>query len=150
MSSAARASSAFSTAHKAYVQSLYRRYLRNALDWNIRRDAWRQEAIEIRAAFERNRNIRNPRELARVLQEAEDNLKRIAHPDPHRRGCHRARPRVCSLLTVLASLCSLCSTHVRGRHKMVRPLLRWCASGSADPPCSPSRDLSFTGSETSL
>lgn len=86
MSSAARAApSAFSTAHKAYVQSLYRRYLRNSLDWCIRRDVWRDRAIEIRAEFERNRNIRNPRELARVLQEAEQHLQEIAHPDPHRR-----------------------------------------------------------------
>lgn len=47
--SAARAPTAFSTAHKAYVQSLYRRYLRNSLDWCIRRDVWRDRAIEIRA-----------------------------------------------------------------------------------------------------
>ena len=85
MSSAARVPTAFSSAHRAYVQSLYRRYLRNSLDWNIRRDAWRAEALSIRAAFEKNRNIRNPRELARVLQEAEEQLQKIAHPDPYRR-----------------------------------------------------------------
>lgn len=85
MSTAARVPTAFSSAHRAYVQSLYRRYLRNSLDWNIRRDAWRAEALSIRAAFEKNRNIRNPRELARVLQEAEEKLQKIAHPDPYRR-----------------------------------------------------------------
>lgn len=40
--------------------------------------------------FERNRYIRNPRELARVLEAAEERLKDIAHPDPYKREClHR-------------------------------------------------------------
>ncbi|UZJ56587.1 hypothetical protein CBS101457_005907 [Exobasidium rhododendri] len=74
----------FSSAHKSYVQSLYRRYLRNSLDWCIRRDIWRDRAIEIRAEFERNRHVSNPRELARVLQQAEAELRAHAHPDPHK------------------------------------------------------------------
>jgi NADH dehydrogenase (ubiquinone) 1 beta subcomplex subunit 9 len=75
----------FSAAHKAYVQSLYRRYLKNSLDWCIRRDIWRDRAIEIRAEFERNRHIANPRELGRVLQQAEAQLKLTGHPDPYKR-----------------------------------------------------------------
>jgi hypothetical protein len=42
---------------RLYVKSLYRRYLTNALNWYIRRDLWRQRAIEIRAEFERNRCV---------------------------------------------------------------------------------------------
>lgn len=75
----------FSAAHKSYVQSLYRRYLKNSLDWCIRRDIWRDRAIEIRAEFERNRHIANPRELGRVLQQAEAELKLHGHPDPYKR-----------------------------------------------------------------
>jgi NADH dehydrogenase (ubiquinone) 1 beta subcomplex subunit 9 len=74
----------FSAAHKAYVQSLYRRYLRSSLDWCIRRDIWRDRAIEIRAEFERNRHIANPRELGRLLQQAEEQLKAHGHPDPYK------------------------------------------------------------------
>jgi NADH dehydrogenase (ubiquinone) 1 beta subcomplex subunit 9 len=77
----------FSAAHKAYVQSLYRRYLRNSLNWCIRRDIWRDRAIEIRAEFERNRHIANPRELGRVLQQAEAELEAHGHPDPYKREC---------------------------------------------------------------
>lgn len=44
-------------ANSLYVKSLYRRYLVNALNWYIRRDLWRQKAIEIRAEFERNRCV---------------------------------------------------------------------------------------------
>lgn len=41
--------------NRLYVKSLYKRYLNNALNWYIRRDLWREKAIEIRAEFERNR-----------------------------------------------------------------------------------------------
>ncbi|KAK0555831.1 hypothetical protein OC845_000088 [Tilletia horrida] len=81
---AAALTPAFSQAHKSRVQSLYRRYLKNALDWYVRRDLWRDRAIEIRTEFERNRHIRNPRELARVLKEAEEALLEIKHPDPYK------------------------------------------------------------------
>jgi NADH dehydrogenase (ubiquinone) 1 beta subcomplex subunit 9 len=84
-SAANHAPTPFSAAHKAYVQSLYRRYLKNSLDWCIRRDIWRDRAIEIRAEFERNRHIANPRELGRVLQQAEAELKLHGHPDPYKR-----------------------------------------------------------------
>lgn len=78
-------SAGFSQAHKAYVKALYRRYLKNSLDWVIRRDVWRDRAIEIRAEFERHRNVRNPRELASLFQKAEKELESIAHPAPYRR-----------------------------------------------------------------
>ncbi|EST08243.1 Complex 1 LYR protein [Kalmanozyma brasiliensis GHG001] len=78
------AAASFSQAHKSYVKSLYRRTLKNELDWCIRRDIWRDRAIEIRVEFERNRHIRNPRELANLFEKAERDLKRVQHPDPHR------------------------------------------------------------------
>ncbi|SYW76783.1 uncharacterized protein UHO2_05500 [Ustilago hordei] len=83
-SSSTATAPAFSQAHKSYVKSLYRRYLNNSLDWCIRRDVWRDRAIEIRVEFERHRNVRNPRELANLFEKAERELKRIQHPDPHR------------------------------------------------------------------
>jgi hypothetical protein len=43
--------------NRLYVKSLYKRYLTNALNWYIRRDLWRNKAIEIRADFERNRCV---------------------------------------------------------------------------------------------
>lgn len=49
------AASAFSSAHRIYVKSLYKRYLTNALDWTISREIWRGQAMQIRAEFERNR-----------------------------------------------------------------------------------------------
>lgn len=45
----------FTAAHRSYVKSLYKRYLKNELDWVVRRDIWRHRAMGIRADFERHR-----------------------------------------------------------------------------------------------
>lgn len=76
---------AFSELHKKYVMNLYRRYLRDSLNWHIRRDAWRKDALRIRAEFEFNRHVRNPRELASLLNRAEAQLESRQHPDPYKR-----------------------------------------------------------------
>ncbi|GAA5918878.1 hypothetical protein JCM1841_006655 [Sporobolomyces salmonicolor] len=86
MSSSAKAVSPFSNAHRQYVQHLYRRALKGAQDWYVRSDLWRNKAIEIRAQFERNRNVRDPRAVAALLNEAEKEVQRLAHPDPYRRS----------------------------------------------------------------
>ncbi|KIK04732.1 hypothetical protein K443DRAFT_675748 [Laccaria amethystina LaAM-08-1] len=75
--------STFSSAHRLYVKSLYRRYLQNSLDWTIRRDLWRPQALQIRAEFERNRNVHDPRALAEILEKAEAHLANMKHPDPY-------------------------------------------------------------------
>lgn len=68
---------------------LYRRFLRDSLNWHIRRDTWRKDAVRIRAEFEVNRNVRNPRELANILNRAEEQLASRQHPDPYKRTCIR-------------------------------------------------------------
>ncbi|WFD28262.1 hypothetical protein MNAN1_003270 [Malassezia nana] len=75
---------AFSELHKQYVMNLYRRFLRDSLNWRIRRDAWRADASHIRAQFEHNRHVRNPRELATLLNRAEEQLASRQHPDPYK------------------------------------------------------------------
>lgn len=123
-SSSVATASSFSQAHRSYVKSLYRRYLKNSLDWCIRRDVWRDRAIEIRVEFERNRNIRNPRELANLFEKAERDLKRIQHPDPHRRRFFFSSPRCRSRIwrfntdPLQNSGFLICSCNVRGRHKV--------------------------------
>ncbi|KAJ7734002.1 hypothetical protein DFH07DRAFT_845058 [Mycena maculata] len=75
--------SAFGSAHRQYVQSLYKRTLKNSLDWTIRRDVWRAKAMEIRAQFDYNRNVTDPRQLAQILEQAEAKLAAWKHPDPY-------------------------------------------------------------------
>jgi len=75
---------AFDQAHRLYVQKLYKRSLKTALDWYIRRDLWRQKALEIRHRFEQNRDIATPRQVQRVLSETEKELNDWRHPDPYK------------------------------------------------------------------
>ncbi|PPQ74365.1 hypothetical protein CVT24_000659 [Panaeolus cyanescens] len=73
----------FSSAHRLYVKGLYKRYLKNALDWTVRRDIWRPQALQIRAQFEANRNVTDPRALATILSQAEKELANQKHCDPY-------------------------------------------------------------------
>ncbi|RPA95026.1 putative NADH dehydrogenase [Choiromyces venosus 120613-1] len=66
------------------VKSLYRRSLKLSQDWCIRRDIWRSQALNIRELFEANREVKEPRQLRVILQEAEEALERWKHPDPYR------------------------------------------------------------------
>ncbi|KAF9450650.1 NDUFB9, NADH-ubiquinone oxidoreductase [Macrolepiota fuliginosa MF-IS2] len=74
---------AFSSAHRLYVKSLYKRYLTNSLDWTINRPLWREQALLIRAEFEKNRDVTDPRTLAQILEKAERDLVAKRHPDPY-------------------------------------------------------------------
>lgn len=70
MSATAVATRSFSDAHRLYVKSLYRRYLVNTLNWAVRRDLWREKALEVRAEFERHRLVpHNTRDLAVTREE---------------------------------------------------------------------------------
>jgi len=46
-----------SKAHRLYVKALYKRYLTNALNWAVHRDVWREQAMEIRAEFDKHRYV---------------------------------------------------------------------------------------------
>ncbi|KAI0057542.1 NDUFB9, NADH-ubiquinone oxidoreductase [Artomyces pyxidatus] len=75
--------SPFSSAHRLYIKSLYKRMLKNEQDWVIRYDLFRARALTIRAQFEENRNVHDPRALAAILEKAEADLARRKHPDPY-------------------------------------------------------------------
>jgi NADH dehydrogenase (ubiquinone) 1 beta subcomplex subunit 9 len=77
--------SSIAAVHRLQVQSLYKRSLKLSLDWYIQRDLWRQKALEIRARFEQNKNVTNPKEIRALLKKTENELKEWAHPDPYRR-----------------------------------------------------------------
>ncbi|KAI0290073.1 hypothetical protein B0F90DRAFT_1756523 [Multifurca ochricompacta] len=75
--------SPFSAAHRRYVKSLYKRMLENERNWVVRYDLWRARACVVRAEFERNRNVHDPRALATILEKAEEELACKRHPDPY-------------------------------------------------------------------
>jgi NADH dehydrogenase (ubiquinone) 1 beta subcomplex subunit 9 len=77
----------FQTAHRLYVKSLYKRSLQLSLDWYIRRDLWRQKALDIRHQFELNKNVTSPKELQQIFAKTEKQLEDFAHPDPYKCMC---------------------------------------------------------------
>ncbi|EJU06569.1 hypothetical protein DACRYDRAFT_103515 [Dacryopinax primogenitus] len=74
--------SAYAAAHRLRVKTLYKAMLKDSLDWTIQRDLWRTKAIEIRAMFERNMKIQDPRRVEILMQEAEAAYEKNKHPDP--------------------------------------------------------------------
>ncbi|KAK9388073.1 hypothetical protein V1515DRAFT_459149 [Lipomyces mesembrius] len=66
-----------------HVTSIYRRLLRLSLNWTVRRDIWRKQALEIRAKFDANKSITNPREIRALIMEGERQLAINRHPDPY-------------------------------------------------------------------
>lgn len=77
-------SSPVAVAHRLHVQSLYKRSLKLSLDWYIQRDLWRQKALAIRAQFEQNKSVSNPKEIQVLVHNAEKELEEWAHPDPYK------------------------------------------------------------------
>ncbi|KAK9761038.1 hypothetical protein K7432_014373 [Basidiobolus ranarum] len=73
-----------SPAHTARVAHLYKRALKLSLDWTIRRDLWRPQAMFIRERFEANRNVTNPKLVASLLDQTEKELEEFWHPDPYK------------------------------------------------------------------
>ena len=81
------APASFQTAHRLYVKSLYKRSLKLSLDWYIRRDIWRQKALDIRQQFELNKHVTSPKELEQIFAKTEKQLEEFAHPDPYTCMC---------------------------------------------------------------
>ncbi|KAJ5162456.1 hypothetical protein N7492_007848 [Penicillium capsulatum] len=64
--------------------SLYRRSLKQSLDWAVDRRVWRGQAVYIRSLFEANKDVRDPRQQQVLLRETEKLLENWKHPDPYR------------------------------------------------------------------
>ncbi|KAK9452225.1 uncharacterized protein V1518DRAFT_436564 [Limtongia smithiae] len=67
----------------AHVASIYRRALRLSLNWTIRRDIWRQQALAIRAQFDANKGVTDPRIIRNLIVAGERELELNRHPDPY-------------------------------------------------------------------
>ncbi|KAF8461126.1 hypothetical protein BDZ91DRAFT_737893 [Kalaharituber pfeilii] len=68
-------------ASKQVALSLYRRSLKLSLSWCVRRDIWRQHAVQIRHLFELNRHVSDPRIIRDLLADTEAVLEKWKHPD---------------------------------------------------------------------
>ncbi len=84
-SSAANPAAAFSQAHKSYSSRSTDARLRTRSTGAFAGTSGETEPSRSVSSSSVNRNVRNPRELAKLFEKAERELKRVQHPDPHRR-----------------------------------------------------------------
>ncbi|EDO36579.1 predicted protein [Nematostella vectensis] len=69
--------------HQQRVLRLYRNCLRHSLSWIVDRQAWRKEALMIRAQFEANKHETDRKRIAMIMEQAEAEFERKKHPYPY-------------------------------------------------------------------
>ena len=80
---------AFTGLNRIRVMRLYRRALKLQMSWTPRYDVFRSQALEIRRRFEQNKNVSDPRILAKLIEDAERELYENRHQDPYIRSLPR-------------------------------------------------------------
>lgn len=70
-------------AQKERVRLLYRRALKDTLNWAVHRHLFYQDASDLREKFEANRDVDNPDVIDRLIDDAEAQYRNFQHPDPY-------------------------------------------------------------------
>ena len=74
---------AVTTSHTLRVKQLYRHSLKNLMNWCVWRDMWIEKGFELRARFDANKGVTDPRIIEKLVSEGEAELKEFTHPDPY-------------------------------------------------------------------
>ena len=69
--------------HTQRVTRLYRRSLKNLMNWVVWRDLWIEKGFELRAEFDKNKNVSDPRIIEKLVSDGEAKLAELQHPDPY-------------------------------------------------------------------
>nr|WP_272679084.1 LYR motif-containing protein [Providencia sp. PROV137] len=69
-------------AQKERVRILYRRALKETLNWAVHRHLFYQDASELRERFEANKNVENLEAIDRLIADGEASHNKWRHPDP--------------------------------------------------------------------
>ncbi|KAG0674156.1 hypothetical protein C6P40_002478 [Pichia californica] len=72
----------FSPQNIKLVSSLYRQSLRTAKNWININSYYREKAAEIRVRFDQYKNVSDPVELEKILENTKALLAKYQHPDP--------------------------------------------------------------------
>ena len=73
----------YAAAHKARVQLLYRRILKEQLNWKAQRDVWQQNALYTRMLFEEKKTLKDTGDIEAALSGGQRWLETRKHPDPY-------------------------------------------------------------------
>ncbi|XP_021659335.2 NADH dehydrogenase [ubiquinone] 1 beta subcomplex subunit 9 isoform X2 [Hevea brasiliensis] len=70
-------------AQKERVQILYRRALRDTLNWAVHRHLFYQDASNLREKFDANNHVEDLDAIDRMIAEGEARYNKWRHPDPY-------------------------------------------------------------------
>ncbi|CAN6686106.1 unnamed protein product [Malus baccata var. baccata] len=70
-------------AQKEKVRILYRRALRDTLNWAVHRHLFYPDADALRERFETNKHVEDPDTVDRLIANAEATYNKWRHPDPY-------------------------------------------------------------------
>ncbi|GAY52849.1 hypothetical protein CUMW_145150 [Citrus unshiu] len=76
-------------AQKERVQILYRRALKDTLNWAVHRHLFYKDADDLRLRFEANKHVTDLDAVDRMIDEAEATYNKWRHPDPYIGCCPR-------------------------------------------------------------
>ncbi|XP_058213213.1 NADH dehydrogenase [ubiquinone] 1 beta subcomplex subunit 9 [Rhododendron vialii] len=70
-------------AQKERVRILYRRALKETLNWAVHRHLFYRDASEMREKFDANKNVESLETIDRLLEDGEAAYNKWRHPDPY-------------------------------------------------------------------
>ena len=83
--------------HTIRVKTLYRHALKNLQNWTVWREMFIEKGFELRAQFDAQKKLTDPKMIEEVVSKAEAKLAELKHPDPYtsarRVYPHRKRAR---------------------------------------------------------
>ena len=77
--------------HVVRVKTLYRHALKNLQNWAVHRELFVERGFQLRAEFDANKGVTDPRLVQIMMGKAEKRLAEFTHPDPYTRE-QLARP----------------------------------------------------------
>ena len=82
-----------SVSHKLRVQLLYRRILKEQLNWKPQRDVWLQNALYTRMLFEQNKELKDAGDIEAAISDGTKWMETRRHPDPYTSHKHTTHTR---------------------------------------------------------
>ncbi|XP_057456500.1 NADH dehydrogenase [ubiquinone] 1 beta subcomplex subunit 9 [Lotus japonicus] len=70
-------------AQKERVRILYRRALKDTLNWAVHRHLFYDDAANLRDRFEQNKHVEDLDTIDRLIDDAEAHYNKFRHPDPY-------------------------------------------------------------------
>ena len=71
--------------HVSRVTRLYRHALKNLMNWAVHRDLFVQRGFALRAEFDANKSVTDPKLVELIVSKGEKKLAEFTHPDPYTR-----------------------------------------------------------------